>query len=74
MSEKPEKKAAATLAYPATKSWAIMEKAPYYRWVVMILIFAVYSIATADRANLGMVLPYMKKEFGISNTEGGMLL
>ncbi|MGL5511677.1 MAG: MFS transporter, partial [Sporomusa sp.] len=74
MSETPEKKAAATLTYPTTKSWAIMEKAPYYRWVVMILIFAVYSIATADRANLGMVLPYMKKEFGISNTEGGMLL
>jgi len=46
----------------------------YFRWFVLGLIFLVYMIATADRANLGMVLPYMKKEFGLSNKEGGALL
>jgi len=49
-------------------------KTSYFRWVVLGLIFLIYSIATADRANLGMVLPLMKKEFNLSNTEGGMLL
>lgn len=45
-----------------------------FRWVVLVLIFIVYSIATADRANLGVALPYIKKEFGMSNSEAGALL
>jgi len=45
-----------------------------YRWVVMALIFVVYTIAYADRANLGVALPYIKKEFGLSNTEAGALV
>lgn len=45
-----------------------------YRWVVMGLIFAVWAIACADRANLGVALPFMKKEFNISNTEAGAIV
>ncbi|MDR3562173.1 MAG: MFS transporter [Negativicutes bacterium] len=45
-----------------------------YRWVVMGLIFAVWAIACADRANLGVALPFMRKEFGISNTEAGAIV
>jgi len=49
-------------------------KTTYYRWVVMALIFVVYTIANADRANLGIALPYIKKEFGINNTEAGAII
>jgi len=45
-----------------------------YRWVVMTLIFIVWVIACADRANLGVALPFMRKEFGISNTEAGAIV
>lgn len=45
-----------------------------YRWVVMALIFGVWTIACADRANLGVALPFMKKEFGFSNTEAGAIV
>lgn len=45
-----------------------------YRWVVMGLIFIIWAIACADRANLGIALPFMKKEYGISNTEAGAII
>jgi sugar phosphate permease len=45
-----------------------------YRWVVLGLIFIIWAIACADRANLGIALPFMKKEYGISNTEAGMII
>ncbi|TGD97762.1 MFS transporter [Methylobacterium nonmethylotrophicum] len=45
-----------------------------YRWVVMSLIFVVYTLAAADRANIGIVLPFVKKEFGMSNTEAGAVV
>jgi sugar phosphate permease len=45
-----------------------------YRWVVLGLIFVIWAIACADRANLGIALPFMKKEYGISNTEAGMII
>jgi len=46
----------------------------WYRWVVMLLIFIVYTIAYADRSNLGVALPFIKKEFALSNTEAGALV
>jgi ACS family glucarate transporter-like MFS transporter len=49
-------------------------KAGNYRWVVLGLIFIIWAIACADRANLGIALPFMKKEYGISNTEAGMII
>lgn len=45
-----------------------------YRWVVMALLFSVWTIACADRANMGIALPYMKKEFNISNAEAGAII
>ena len=38
------------------------------------LIFVVYTVANADRANLGVALPFIRKEFPMSNTEAGMLI
>ncbi|SDH98958.1 MFS transporter [Propionivibrio dicarboxylicus] len=46
----------------------------WYRWIVMLLIFVVYTIAYADRSNLGVALPFIKKEFALSNTEAGALV
>lgn len=44
-----------------------------YRWIVLTMIFIVYMIAGADRANIGVVIPYMKSEFHLTNTEIGSL-
>lgn len=44
-----------------------------YRWIVLAMIFIVYMIAGADRANIGVVVPYMKSEFHLSNTDIGSL-
>ena len=35
------------------------------------LIFCIWAIACADRANFGIALPYLKKEYGISVIPGG---
>ena len=45
-----------------------------FRWFVLAFGFLVYVIAGADRANIGMALPFIRKEFAMSNTEAGMLL
>jgi len=45
-----------------------------YRWVVMALIFIIYTIAMADRANLSVALPFIKKEFRMTNTDAGALV
>ncbi|SFL86076.1 MFS transporter [Pelosinus propionicus] len=55
-------------------AYASQEKKTNYRWVVMALIFVIWAIACADRANLGIALPYMKKEYGITNTEAGAII
>ncbi|WP_433693136.1 MFS transporter [Herbaspirillum seropedicae] len=52
----------------------IGQKPTRYRWVVMGLIFLIWAIACADRANFGIALPYMKKEYGITNTEAGLIV
>ena len=49
-------------------------KTSAFRWVVMGLIFLVYTLANADRANLGVALPYIRKEFHFSNTEAGLMI
>jgi sugar phosphate permease len=46
----------------------------HFRWVVAGLIFVIYTIAAADRANIGFALPFIRKEFAMSNTEAGALL
>lgn len=49
-------------------------KATKYRWVVAALFFVIYTIAAADRANLGVALPFLRKEFAMSNAEAGGLV
>src|SRR4051795_12082585 len=50
------------------------QRATSFRWVVLTLIFVIYTIAAADRANIGFALPFIRKEFAMSNTEAGALL
>ncbi|MDR3531566.1 MAG: MFS transporter [Rhodopila sp.] len=45
-----------------------------FRWFVMALIGIIWVIATADRANLGVALPYIRKEFSLTNTETGIII
>lgn len=45
-----------------------------YRWLVAALFFIIYTIAAADRANLGVALPFLRKEFAMTNTEAGGLV
>ena len=45
-----------------------------YRWFVAGLFFVIYTIAAADRANLGVALPFITKEFTMSNAEAGGLV
>lgn len=49
------------------------ERATRYRWVVLSLMFLFYLINYADRANIGVVLPYIKKEFLLNNMQAGAL-
>lgn len=53
---------------PATKTTT------HFRWFVVGLIFVIYAIAAADRANIGFALPFIRKEFAMSNTAAGALL
>lgn len=50
------------------------EKMTSYRCWVMSFIFVIYTIANADRANIGFALPYIREEFQISNTEAGLII
>lgn len=52
---------------------AVAAKVTNFRWVIAVILFVVYTVAAADRANLGMALPFMRKEFAMSNTEAGGL-
>lgn len=49
-------------------------KKTHYRWWVMAFIFIIYTIANADRANIGFAMPYIQKEFELSNTSAGFLI
>ncbi len=53
---------------------AVVARPTRYRWVVMGLIFVIYTVASADRANIGIALPYIRKEYGMSNTEAGAVI
>lgn len=45
-----------------------------YRWFVLALIFVIYTVASADRANIGIVLPYLQRELGLTNTQVGSII
>ncbi len=53
-----------------------MDKPPmtHYRWWVMSFIFVIYTVANADRANIGFALPFIQEEFKLSNTMAGLLI
>ncbi len=54
-------------------SEAVTEKRTHFRWFVAFMIFIIYTVAAADRANIGVALPFMRQEFDMSNTEAGAL-
>lgn len=45
-----------------------------FRWYVLALMFTLYTCAFADRANIGMALPYIKEEFSLTNGQAGLLV
>lgn len=45
-----------------------------YRWFVSFLFFWAYVAAAADRANLGIAMPFIREEFHITNTQAGGLM
>lgn len=53
---------------------SMKEKRTHYRWWIMGFIFVLYTIANADRANIGFALPYIREEFHITNTEAGLII
>jgi len=44
-----------------------------FRWTVLALIFLTYMIAGAYRANIGVVIPFIKKDFALTNTDIGAM-
>lgn len=51
----------------------ITEKKTRFRWVVAAMTFLVYMIAGADRANVGVVIPFIKESFQLTNTDIGAM-
>lgn len=49
-------------------------KPTHHRWWVATLFFLIYTVAAADRANLGVALPFIRKEFAMTNAEAGALV
>ncbi|MBL8265803.1 MFS transporter [Steroidobacter sp.] len=45
-----------------------------YRWIVLGIVFVLYTAAFADRANIGIALPYIRSEFGLTNTQTGLIV
>lgn len=58
----------------AVKTKTASGKMTKFRWIVLGFIFIIYTIATADRSNIGIAMPYLRKEFAMSNTEAGALM
>ncbi|AKX93228.1 MFS transporter [Moorella thermoacetica] len=56
-----------------TETGKTLKKSTNYRWIVLLLIFVAYTINYADRSNIGVVLPFIKKDFSLSNLEAGAL-
>lgn len=54
-------------------SAATATKRTGYRWLVLVMIYVTYMIAGADRANIGVTIPEIRKDFHLSNTDVGAL-
>jgi sugar phosphate permease len=57
----------------STDSNTQLKKKTNYRWVVMTMIFLTYTVCMADRTNIGIVLPFIKKEFTFNNFQLGLI-
>jgi sugar phosphate permease len=44
-----------------------------FRWVIVAIVFFCAVVAGADRANIGVVVPYIKDHFKMSNTDIGAM-
>lgn len=51
----------------------VSQKKTGFRWIVLAMIFLVYMVAGADRSNIGLVVPFIKKSFKLSNTDIGAM-
>ena len=49
------------------------QRATHFRWVFLLLLFLLYLMDHADRANIGICLPFISKEFGLSHAQAGAL-
>lgn len=56
-----------------TNTIANVTKKSGFRWFVLALIFLIYMVAGADRSNIGMVVPYLKETFNLTNTDIGAM-
>ncbi len=57
----------------APKPEEISEKRTRFRWLVAAMFFLVYMIAGADRANIGVVVPFIRKSYHLTNTDIGAM-
>jgi len=48
-------------------------KKSHYRWVVLSMIFTLYVVCMADRTNIGVALPFIQKDFSLSNFQAGAI-
>ncbi len=44
-----------------------------FRWVILAIIFITYTINFADRSNIGVALPFIMKDFHMTNLEAGAI-
>jgi ACS family glucarate transporter-like MFS transporter len=51
----------------------VLEKKTKFRWLILAMIFLVYMIAGADRANIGVIVPFIKESFKLTNTDIGAM-
>lgn len=55
------------------QSLSVTKKGTKFRWFIITLIFLIYTVASADRSNLGVALPFLRQEFQMTNTEAGAI-
>ena len=52
----------------------VKNKPTHHRWWVASLFFLIYTVAAADRANLGVALPFIRQQYHMTNAEAGALV
>ncbi|MDR0611495.1 MAG: hypothetical protein LBG58_15410 [Planctomycetaceae bacterium] len=50
----------------------LKEPSRFYRWELLFLLFCAYFLHQADRAIFGVLLPSIKSELGLSDTQLGL--